>query len=270
MSWDYGGRRLIMGVPREAFRPSWIFLLLVAATIGGGVLAWFGIRIGVFLFVVAGWLVTLCLHEYAHAIVAFRAGDTSVAHRGYLTLNPLKYTHPLLSFVLPIVILVIGGIGLPGGAVWVDRHAVRGGRATHSMISLSGPLMNGLFALLLAVPFLLSAVDVFDLYEHPEFWAAWGFLTFLQIIATLLNLLPVPGLDGGNLIEPWLTGNARKTFELFAPYGMLIVFGLLMIPQIGGVFFDVARWVEGLLGLPSGLSGAGYAYFQFWKYPLQG
>ena len=50
----------------------------------------------------AGWLVSLCLHEYAHALVAYRAGDLGVAERGYLTLNPLKYTHPLLSIVLPV------------------------------------------------------------------------------------------------------------------------------------------------------------------------
>jgi Zn-dependent protease len=270
VTWDYGGRRLIMGVPREAFRPSPIFLLLLALTVAGGVLAWYDIRIGVFLFVLAGWLVTLCLHEYAHAIVAFRAGDTSVAHRGYLTLNPLKYTHPLLSIVLPILILVLGGIGLPGGAVWVDRHAVRGGRKVHSLISLSGPLTNGLFAVLLMLPFLLGAVDVLDIYEHAMFWSAVAFLGFLQIVALLLNLLPIPGLDGGNLIEPWLSGNARRTFELFAPYGMLIVFALLMIPQVGGAFFDFARVVEGALGMPSDVGGGslslfGYYYFQFWR-----
>ena len=49
-----------------------------------------------------------------------------MAARGYLTLNPLKYTHPLLSIVLPVLFLLMGGIGLPGGAVWVDRHAIRG------------------------------------------------------------------------------------------------------------------------------------------------
>jgi Zn-dependent protease len=62
------------------------------------VLTWNGfgsIRFDVFLFVVSGWLVSLCLHEYAHAVVAYRAGDRDIAHRGYLTLNPLKYSHPL-------------------------------------------------------------------------------------------------------------------------------------------------------------------------------
>ncbi len=84
-------------------------------------------RFDVFLFVMAGWLVSLCLHEYAHALVAATwAATTSVADRGYLTLNPLKYTHPVLSIVLPVVFLLLGGIGLPGGAVWIDHRHIRG------------------------------------------------------------------------------------------------------------------------------------------------
>ena len=68
-----------------------------------------------------------------------------VADRGYLTLNPLKYTHPLLSIVLPVVFVLLGGIGLPGGAVWVDQHAIRG-RLRHSLISRPARRTNVLFA----------------------------------------------------------------------------------------------------------------------------
>jgi Zn-dependent protease len=96
--------------------PSWIFLALVALTVFGGVMAWYGtinVGIAVFTFVTAGWIVSLSLHEYGHALVAYRGGDRSVASRGYLTLNPLKYAHPILSIVLPLVFLLLGGIGLP-------------------------------------------------------------------------------------------------------------------------------------------------------------
>ena len=93
-----------VNVPRAAFRPSAIFLAIVALFATAGVMLWMGFGhsgINVFLFVVAGWLVSLCLHEYAHALTAYRGGDHGVAGRGYLTLNPLKYAHPLLSIVLP-------------------------------------------------------------------------------------------------------------------------------------------------------------------------
>ena len=80
--------------------------------------------VGVFIFVIAGWMVSLCLHEFGHAFTAWRFGDHDVAVRGYLTLNPFKYSNPMLSMVLPLLFIALGGIGLPGGAVWV-RTVVR-------------------------------------------------------------------------------------------------------------------------------------------------
>src|SRR6266700_2273408 len=77
-------------------------------------------------FVVSGWLISLCLHEFGHAYTAWRYGDHAVAVRGYLTLNPARYADAGLSIVLPMIFLVTGGIGLPGGAVYIDRGAIRG------------------------------------------------------------------------------------------------------------------------------------------------
>ncbi len=119
-SWD----RVGVGVPRGSFRPSGVFLGTLALTAVGGVMAWqkYGsVQFDVFLFVIFGWIASLSLHEYAHALFAYRGGDRTVASRGYLKLNPLKYAHPVLSIVLPVLFLLLGGIGLPGGAVWVDH-----------------------------------------------------------------------------------------------------------------------------------------------------
>ena len=190
-------------MPRAAFRPSPIFLALVALFVAGGVMTWNGygnVRFDVFVFVVSGWLVSLCLHEYAHAVVAYRAGDRDIAHRGYLTLNPLKYTSPLLSIVLPVVVVLLGGIGLPGGAVWVDRHAIPG-RLRHTLVSLAGPATNVLFTLLLVAAVTWGPARAGRWSSGP----ASALLAFLQLMASVLNLLPVPGLDGGNMIQPWLS-----------------------------------------------------------------
>jgi Zn-dependent protease len=263
MSFDRSGRGgLVLGVPREAFRPSPIFLALVALFVASGVMAWneYGnLRFDIFLFVVSGWLVSLCLHEYAHALVAFRAGDRSVAHRGYLTLNPLKYSHPLLSIVFPVVVVLLGGIGLPGGAVWVDRHQIPG-RLRHTLVSLAGPATNVIFAVALVVPLVLGNQDT-----HLEFWAGVALLAFLQLTASVLNLLPVPGLDGGNMIQPWLSPQWRRGYDLMAPYGFLLLFALLWNPRIGGWFFDAVFTVGNLLGLPSELYGYGLDLIRFWK-----
>jgi Zn-dependent protease len=257
------GRTFAVRPTRQAFRPSWVFIGVVAVFVASGAMAWtrFGsVQFDVFLFVVSGWIVSLCLHEFAHALVAYRAGDLGVAERGYLTLNPLKYTHPLLSIVLPVVFLLIGGLGLPGGAVWVDRHAARG-RLTHSLISLSGPATNVVFTLALAVPFMVGVgVDA-----HPEFWAAVAFLGFLQLTASVLNLVPLPGVDGGNALHPWLPQDWKKMYDLFAPYGMLVLFALLFSPKINYYFFSFIFWLADLIGLPPSAYQVGLDLVRFWS-----
>lgn len=258
-----GQEELVLGVPRAAFHPSPIFLALVALFVASGLMGWNGVgnvRLGVFLFVVSGWLVSLCLHEYAHAVVAFRAGDTSVAHRGYLTLNPLRYSHPLLSIVLPVAVVLLGGIGLPGGAVWVDRHRIPG-RLRNSLVSLAGPATNIVFALLLVLPFALGV----DVAPRVEFWAGVALLAFLQVTASVLNLVPMPGLDGGNTVQPWLSAQWRRGYDLLAPYGFLLLFGLLWNPTIGGWFFRGVFAVGDLIGLPAPLYIAGLDLVRFWS-----
>lgn len=264
MGSDTGSRGdIVVGVPRDAFRPSGIFLCILALFATSGWMAWsaYGnVRLDIFLFVVSGWLVSLCLHEYAHALVAFRAGDLAVAERGYLRLNPLKYSHPLLSIVFPVGIVLLGGIGLPGGAVWVDRHKIPG-RLRHTLVSAAGPATNVLFALALIAPFALGV----DTTRHQYFWVAVAFLGFLQLTASLLNLMPIPGVDGGNALHPWLSPQYRRVYDLMAPYGMLLLFALLWNPRINGWFFSAIFWISDLLGLPEYLYSEGFYAIRFWS-----
>ena len=204
----------------------------------------------------------------AHAVTGYFAGDRSVADRGYLRLNPLKYTHPVLSILLPIVAVVLGGIGLPGGAVWVD-HTHIGSKAKQSLISAAGPATNVIFALVLAVPFLAGWAPGVSLVggsfvlsggtDHLEFWSGLALLAFLQVTASVLNFLPVPGLDGGNIIQPWLSEQYQRAYNLFAPYGFILLFALLWQSRINGYFFSAVYWLAGLIGIPRELSELGFA-----------
>ena len=251
-------------LPKEAFRPSAIFLGLVALFVVSAVMAWreFGNpRVDIFLLVASAWVISLCLHEYSHALLAFGGGDRAVAERGYLTLNPLKYTHPVLSIVLPLLFLVLGGIGLPGGAVWVDHASVRS-RVWDSLISFAGPATNLLCTFVLLVPFWVGV----DTAAHETFWAGIAFLALLQLMASVLNFLPIPGIDGGNVFYPWLSPQWKRGFGHMAPFGMLILFGLLFSPRINAVFFDLVDTVGGVVGLPSYLASEGLRLFRFWSF----
>ena len=260
-------------VPRHAFVPSPVFAGIVALTAVSAWMCWTGfgnVRVDVFLFVVSGWLLSLCLHEYAHALVGYFCGDRGVAERGYLRLNPLKYTHPLLSIVLPIIAVVLGGIGLPGGAVWVD-HAHIGSKVKQSLISAAGPLTNVVFALLLAVPFAVGLGPQIEggrlvgSAQHIHFWAALALLALLQVTASILNFLPVPGLDGGNIVHPWLSPPYQRAYNLFAPYGFILLFVLLWQSAVNQWFFTAVYWLVDALGVPAALSAFGFELMRFWS-----
>lgn len=252
-------------------RPSPVFLGIVAIAVVGGVLAWRAAdnassgRIGVFLLVVAGWVVTLCLHEFAHAVVAWRNGDHDVVLRGYLTLDPRKYTQPLLSIGLPVLFLALGGIGLPGGAVYLNTWAMPPRMRTR--IALAGPAVNAVAAVILLAVIVAFGPDpgAASGGDHRVFWYGLSFLAFLQVMATILNLLPVPGLDGYAALEPHLQPDTRAALDKFKPYGLLLLVALLFVPQINTVFFDAIYWIFGLSGIPDVYAAYGNYLMQFWR-----
>jgi Zn-dependent protease len=243
-----------------------VFLGLLVVCGLAGWKAWSGggsTRVAVFTMVVAGWLISLCLHEYAHARVAYHAGDRSVEEKGYLTLNPLRYSDVGLSIALPVLFVLLGGIGLPGGAVWVDRGRIRG-RLRHSLVSAAGPLVN--VALAVAILVLIGQVGQvgLDSGEHVEFWAALAFLGFLQVSASLLNLLPVPGLDGFGIWEPWLPRSWVRSVGRAADFGLVLLFALLFIPSVNRAFFAAVDHVVSAFGVSPFLVRVGDELFRFW------
>ncbi len=242
-----------------------MFLIVVAITAAGAVLAWIAeasrtplAYAGVFVFVIAGWIVSLCLHEFGHAFTAWRYGDRDIAVRGYLTLNPFKYANPLLSLGLPVLITLLGGIGLPGGAVWVRTSFMTDRQKT--IVSLAGPFMNVVLAVLLLV-----VTRLFFDPAHAVFWAGMAFLGFLQITGALLNLLPVPGLDGYGALEPHLSAETRRALEPAKQWAFFIFLLLFVFSPLNQYFFAVVGWFFDLSGVNSNLIGIGFGLTRFWS-----
>ncbi len=241
-----------------------VFLGIVAIMAVTGWAVWTGYSasagLAVFLFVTSAWIVSLCLHEYAHARTALHSGDLTVGAKGYLTLNPLKYTHALLSIILPVIFVIMGGLGLPGGAVYIERDRVQG-RWKHSLISAAGPLTNVAFAAVCTAPFWLNGVEDVPL----PFRFALAFLALLQVSAAILNFLPVPGLDGYGIIEPWLSYRVRREVAPLAPFGLIAVFALLWIPAVNTWFFGVVDGALSALGVSDLETYCGHRLYRFWQ-----
>ena len=185
------------------------FLLLLGATAGGAVLAAVGtgavLVAGIVLVVLGGWAVSLCLHEFAHAFVAYRGGDATVRARGYLTLDIRRYTNVALTFVLPVLFLLLGGIPLPGGAVLVNHGAIRS-RAARSLVSFAGPAVN--LVLGLALVLTVAAVPMAVGLAAAAKVSPWAPLVLLVV------LLGLPGASAvlfgiGDVLFGLIGGNAR-------------------------------------------------------------
>jgi len=235
---------------RHGVSPIFISLILFAATMTG--FLWFGIgnnpKVFMFAFIISGWLVSLCLHEFGHAVTAFWCGDESVENKGYLTLNPLKYTHPVISVVIPVVMLLMGGLAFPGGAVYINIQALRK-PVYRSFVSAAGPLANLICLFLLALPFGNIPFLLFYSNAPSEFLSALGVLALLQMISLFINLLPIPGLDGFGILEPFLPRELLEFTGFLRPFGFLIVFFLLSVDSpIADFFWNMVWSAMQLLG----------------------
>ncbi len=211
-----------------------------------------------FLIVLVGWVFSLCLHEFSHALIAYWGGDTTVREKGYLTFNPLKYTHPVYSLLLPLLFLVLGGIGLPGGAVYIETWRLRS-RGWASAVSLAGPTANLILAILLGLVLRFAPVTASGI------WPGLAFLAFLQVSAVVLNLIPLPPFDGFGVLEPHLPTDVRmRLAETRGMLAFLVFFILWYVPLVGNLFWQLIGFLSNLMGVPLQLVSLGFSQFRFW------
>jgi Zn-dependent protease len=214
---------------------------------------------GVFPLVLSGWLVSLCLHEFGHAIVAYRCGDRSVRAKGYLTLDLFRYTHLQYSIVWPLAFLALGGIGLPGGAVYIRMRALRS-RLHRTLVAAGGPAAT-LVILLVLLAILVTGRGLIGV----SLYAALAFLVFLQLTTLIFNLLPVPGLDGWGILAPWFPDKLRELGRRWVGIAPFLLVLLLFIPPVNRAFWDGVYALSRSAGLDVWAISEGRALFEFWR-----
>jgi Zn-dependent protease len=183
-------------------------------------------------------LLSLTFHEAAHAWSADRLGDPTARQLGRVSLNPAVHIDPIGTIVFPLIAM-IAQIPLIGWAkpVPVDTRNLREHwKQKFMLIAAAGPASN----LLLAG---VSAIFVRFLgFESAAGWV-FQFLLFMVVVNVLLavfNMIPVPPLDGGNVLAGLLRGRAYEIFDSLRPYGFLIIYGLLL----SGALFRVVSPIQ--------------------------
>lgn len=183
-------------------------------------------------------LLGVVCHEVAHGWVANKLGDPTARIMGRITLNPFVHIDLVGTILLPIVLLVARSPFLFGWAkpVPVNFENLRGGRRDMALVALSGPLTNLLIAALSALVYhlILSAVQSGRISGHgpavliaePVFLMARLSVNF-NLVLMVINLLPIPPLDGGRVLAGILPRSLASQLERLESFGMLIVLVLI-------------------------------------------
>ena len=207
--------------------------------------------IGQLLIILPVLLFSLTIHELAHAVTADWYGDPTARRLGRISLNPLVHLDPVGSFVLPLMAFYLGGF-IFGWAkpVPVNTANLKNHRRDFLVIAAAGPASNivmaiGASVLIGVVPGGLGASE-----GIPAVLATLGlFMVQFNLILAVFNMLPIPPLDGGNVLAGLLPEALAASYDrLIRPYGFLILIVLMatgwLYRLIDPLYSALMRWLQ--------------------------
>ena len=197
-------------------------------------------------------ILAITLHEAAHGYIAMRFGDMTAYAAGRVSLNPIKHIDPIGTVALPLVLLVlakfVGGGGMLFGwakPVPVNFENLRHPKQGMFWVAAAGPLSNLLMALAWAVVAKLSLSVPQSYFALPlALTGAAG--VFVNVIFMMLNLMPLPPLDGGRILVSLLPHRYAYKFARVEPYGFAILLVLLFTGVLSFVLWPLvsgAVWI---------------------------
>jgi len=193
---------------------------------------------------------SVIIHEVAHGYIAYKRGDSTAKQLGRLTLNPLPHIDILGSIVLPLI-LMISNMPIFGWAKPVPVNPARLYNPKRDMllVSLSGSMAN--FALAIAAALGMFLIRNFATSDMPVLIPAYQILQtilIINIVLPVLNLMPIPPLDGSRVIYYLLPTNLAVKYDSISPYGFFIIFALLFTGILWKIISPVIYFLIALLG----------------------
>jgi Zn-dependent protease len=197
-------------------------------------------------------LFSAILHEIAHGYVAERLGDPTARLMGRITLNPKSHIDPMLSLILPIILILSGSPIIIGGAkpVPVDPFNLKEGRKDLALVSLAGPMTNIVIALVASV--LYQLINLLFGVPSPLVFLTKELLYItasLNVLLAIFNLIPIPPLDGSKIFSLILSEKTAARFLGIGSMGMMLIFLLLLLPSgLMDLIYSIMRQILNLLG----------------------
>ncbi len=198
-------------------------------------------------------LFAITLHEAAHGYVARHFGDMTAYQQGRISLNPVRHIDPVGTVLLPLLTLFVGGI-MFGWAkpVPVNFSALRHPKKDMLWVALAGPAMNLLMALGWALLYKLSWMFPGNYFSEPMIGMA-EFGIKINVVLMVLNLLPLPPLDGGRIAVSLLPYRQAISLSRVEPYGMYILIFLAITPVLGWVLRPLVGLVYKIISVLFGI-----------------
>ncbi|MBC8494256.1 MAG: site-2 protease family protein [Candidatus Thioglobus sp.] len=194
-------------------------------------------------------LFAITVHETAHGWVASLLGDHSARMMGRLTLNPIKHIDPIGTIAVPAFLYFTSGF-IFGWAkpVPVNFNALRSPKKDMLWVAIAGPVSNFLMAAgWLAIIFVAINTGSQFLADMAQVGVQ------INLLLAVLNLLPLPPLDGGRVVSALLPPKLSYQYDLLEPYGLFILLGLLFLGVFQSVVLPITKliqhWAYSLVGL---------------------
>lgn len=189
------------------------------------------------------FLISLSVHEYAHAFFAYKFGDDTAYKLGRLTLNPIKHIDLIGSIVMPILAFT-SGFMLIGWAkpVPVNRKNFKNFRKDDAIVSFAGPFSNLILAALVYVIFVIF--DSFGIGFSNTIYNIFRLTIIFNVFLFCFNLLPIPPLDGSHIIFDLFPNQYTAKLQKLGIYGTILLFVFIYSP-LWPLFVNVVNWITG-------------------------
>lgn len=190
---------------------------------------------------VVALVVGLTFHEFSHALLADRLGDRRPRAMGRLTLNPIPHIDPIGALML-----VVAGFGW-AKPVMVNPSALRDGRRSMAIVAVAGPVANVAVAVAFAVVYRVMGLAGVEDGFLPRLVEL---IVLLNILLAIFNVIPIPPLDGYNVLLAFLPPRQAITVQRYAPYGVIVLLLLIFLPgsplrALLGLTFPLTRVLIG-------------------------
>lgn len=194
-------------------------------------------------------LFAITVHEFSHGFIASKLGDKTALMMGRLTLNPIKHIDPVGTILVPTLLYLTAGFVFGWAKpVPINFDALRSPKRDMVLVAMAGPASNFIMAgLWLAALIYSISINSFLLLEMSKVGIQ------INLILAVLNLIPLPPLDGSRIVAPFLPTRLAYKYNRLEDYGIFIILGLIFLGIFESVIIPIVRVIQELMFSASGL-----------------